>query len=146
MKIERISRLAAAVFLIGLSFVMAACDTTGASGAAGKSVEEPVVITKGMEASDLLSVLGEPFEIRPASPEVEGTEIWVYRKVDENVQMVVSGTVETPGMDIGGVPMTITDAVYTPATTRTVEETLFLIVDGVLVAWKVQRDVLERLD
>lgn len=122
------------------------CSTTDTAAGDGRELKAPVEITKGMAAEDLIAVLGEPYEIREATPPTEGTEIWVYRKVAENVSLVVSGTVETPGMDIGGVQMTITDNVYTPATTRAVEETLFLMVEGVMIAWKVERDHMERLD
>ncbi|MDQ8199629.1 hypothetical protein QEH56_15810 [Pelagicoccus enzymogenes] len=130
--------------LAATSILLVGCETTGAAG--GRALAEPVELRKGMAAVDLLAALGEPDEIRPATPPVEGTEIWVYRKVNENVSLVVSGTVETPGMEVGGVQMTITDNVYTPATERSVEETLFLIVDGVMTAWKVRRENMERLN
>ncbi|MDQ8181448.1 hypothetical protein [Pelagicoccus sp. SDUM812005] len=133
-----------AFFAFGLA--LSACSTTGSSSGLGSEVAEPVEIYKGMEAADLWAALGKPYEVRPTTPPVEGSEIWVYRKVSENVSLVVTGTVETPGMEVGGVQMTITDNVYTPATTRRVEETLFLMVDGVMTAWKVAREGSERLN
>lgn len=144
---ERNFKLAMLAVIAGWLFFLTACTTTeGGSGKSVKAREEPVEIHKGMLAEDLIAQLGEPDEIRETTPPAEGTEIWVYRKVDENVALVLSGTTETPGMDIGGVPMTITDNVYTPATSRYVEETLFLMVDGVMTAWKVRRSEQSHLN
>ncbi|MBK1878160.1 hypothetical protein [Pelagicoccus mobilis] len=134
------------LFVLFTIVLLVGCLTTDFGGSGSSEVSEPVEIYKGMKAEDLLAALGEPFEVREATPPTDGTEIWVYRKVSENVALAVSGMVETPGPEVGGVRMTITDAVYTPSSTRSVEETLFLMADGVMVAWKIQRESSERLN
>lgn len=133
------------LLLLAAAFGLSACETTES----GKEIDPksaPVEIQKGMTAEDLVAAIGEPDEVREATPPVEGTEIWVYQKVDESVSLVLSGTTQTPGMDIGGVQMTITDNVYTPSTSRYVEETQFLMVDGIMIAWKVRKNENTRLN
>lgn len=127
--------------LVATLLASSGCTTTGVGSGNVNTALEPVHIEKGMSAEDLLAAIGEPNEIRAATPAVEGTEIWVYRKVNENVALVLSGTVETPGFNpITGLPSPTIDNVYTPETSRYKEETLFLMVNGVMTAWKVQRE------
>lgn len=140
------SSLFAVLAMLAALWGASACSTTGVAPGQGKKVNEPIQISKGMEAVDLIAALGEPDEVLEATPAVEGTEIWVYRKVSENVSLVVSGIVETPALDLGGIPMTVKDAVYSPSRTRQVQETQFLMVNGIMTAWKVHREGSEKVD
>ncbi len=146
MKESNLSKSCGLAALIFLLLSVTACSTTESSKGEGSEVIAAVEIYKGMEAADLLAALGDPYEIRSPKTPVEGTEIWVYRKVSEYVSLVVSGAVERPGMNIGGIPLTIKDDIYTPATTRRVEETQFLMVHGIVTAWKVDREGSDRLN
>lgn len=131
--------LLAAIASVFAGFLFGGCSTT--ESAAGKEVAEaPVAIEKGMSGADLVAALGEPDFVRPAEPPVDGTEIWVYRKRNVDSTLILSGTKETPYIDpITGQARPIIDNVYSNATTSRVEDTLFLMVDGVMTAWKVER-------
>lgn len=127
------------LLVVGL-FGLYGCNSTEAGREVSQAPQVPIF--KGMAGEDLVAAIGKPDEIKPSKPPVEGMEIWVYRKMSVWHSMVVSGTKETPFFDpITGQYRPIMDEEFSKETRRYTEETQFLIVDGVMTAWKVLRDV-----
>lgn len=139
-------RIFCRLFALGLlagAFAAGGCESASSTLAGeGRKItqDSPVEVTKGMPAADLLAELGEPDEIRPAEPAVEGAEVWVYRRNASNVDMKITGTKETPHYDpITGAYQPIIDPIYQAQTSTVREEIVILMVEGAVEAWKVNR-------
>ena len=121
--------------------LLGGCEST--STGVGKKLSQPeqVAITKGMDAEELLAALGEPISVEQVDAERPGIEIWTYAKENSQVQLVTTGMRETPYIDpISGVETTIKDPILSPMRTSVEEKTKFLVADGKVVSWKVERD------
>ncbi|EDY83025.1 hypothetical protein VDG1235_2649 [Verrucomicrobiia bacterium DG1235] len=90
----------------------------------GKKVvpSETIVIEKGLPASELIELLGEPEEVRDVEAPREGFEVWVYTQVVKSTEYVGTDRIS-------------------PETSTVTAETQFLIADGFVVGWKRKKDV-----
>lgn len=117
--------------LVALVFV--GCETTEVSRS-----NEPFVVEKGMSVEDLVEGLGEPDEVVPYGDQ-EGAELWVYLKERTDSNMVSTEMKEIPFIDpVTGVEGTQLQNVMSPEITISRTKTVFLVVERIVAAWKVE--------
>lgn len=137
----------AAIAIAAISLVLSGCAST--STAVGKPIAAPtkIVIAKGMPVSELIAAIGEPKEITPTNPPQEGFEVWVYEKSATTVTAVTTGMKETPYFNpITGIYSPILEPVIGRSQTTQEETTRFLVAEGKVLAWKVDREQSRTID
>ena len=109
--------------------LVAGCQTTES----GKP-DEQIYLRRGMSASVVKDLLGEPATVRQTG---EGQETWVYEKLFEEVRPVEAETREVPRYNpISGEMETREEAITSIETTRTTLVTDLFFVDGLLLGWR----------
>lgn len=91
-------------FLALLVFVATAA---GVSAAASQPAKTKPVLDKGMEATTILQLVGQPDEIKPIKSSDLKAETWIYRrKLSQTIQQTANTQAYIPamvGFDSGGV-------------------------------------------
>lgn len=131
----KIKAIVAASVVTAVSFALSGCDTTSSV-----SQPPPVTITKGMPVTSLVELLGEPDSKEPYKEDLDNVELWVYTREDVNTDMISTDLEEQLYIDpISGAERTVYNNVMSPETRTTETRTLFLIVEGKVQAWKVEK-------
>lgn len=120
----KVSILASIVFAI----VAAGCQT-----ASPPEADEPIYLSKGMSATEVRDLVGEPQSVRQTS---ENGETWVYEETAERTRWVDADTREVPYVDIvTGELKTRPEVVKNVETKRTTYVTELHFLDGILQGW-----------
>ncbi len=100
------------------------------------------MIEVGMPVEALVELIGEPDSVRPyGNEEVEGVELWIYEQKDSDTEMVSTDMEERLYIDpITGEERTVFENIMSPEVTVRSTTTIFLIAEGAVRAWKVERE------
>lgn len=109
--------------------VVAGCQSTKSG-----LPDEQIYLSRGMTASEVKDLLGEPVTARRAG---EGQETWIYEKSFERMRPVEAETREVPYYNPVTREMeTREEAVTSIETARTTLVTELFIVNGLLAGWR----------
>ena len=132
------------ISLLALTFSFVGCKSTEVSKKENEKI--PVMITKGMTSAQLQQLIGKPKRIRTVEDPAGKTEIWEYSHTEKTAtRLAQTGQTMTPYIDpITGRQSVVIDETLTPQTETTTEILEILIQNGLVLAWKQEKETNSR--